>query len=47
MSFGLCYALATFQSCMISIFSDLVEQYLEIFMDDLLLMWRHFWRLLD
>ena len=34
MPFGLCNALATFQRCMISIFSDLVEQCMEIFMDD-------------
>jgi len=34
MSFGLCNAPAAFQHCMISIFSDLVEQCMEIFMDD-------------
>ena len=34
MSFGLCNALATFQKCMMSIFSDLVEEIMEIFMDD-------------
>ena len=34
MSFGLCNALATFQRCMMSIFSDLVEEAMEIFMDD-------------
>jgi hypothetical protein len=34
MPFGLCNALATFQRCMISIFSDMVERHLEIFMDD-------------
>ena len=34
MSFGLCNAPATFQWCMISIFSDMVEQILEIFMDN-------------
>ena len=33
-SFGLCNALATFQRCMMSIFSDLVEEVMEIFMDD-------------
>jgi hypothetical protein len=32
--FGLCNALATFQRCMINIFSDIVEQFMEIFMDD-------------
>ena len=35
MPFGLCNALATFQRCMISIFSDMVEKFLEVFMDDL------------
>jgi hypothetical protein len=34
MPFGLCNAPATFQRCMISIFSDIVERFLEIFMDD-------------
>jgi len=34
MPFGLCNALATFQRCMISIFFDMVELFLEIFMDD-------------
>ena len=34
MSFGLCNALTTFQRCMISMFSDLVEEAMEIFMDD-------------
>nr|KYP46003.1 Retrovirus-related Pol polyprotein from transposon 17.6 [Cajanus cajan] len=34
MPFGLCNALATFQRCMFAIFSDLVEQCIEIFMDD-------------
>ena len=34
MPFGLCNASATFQRCMMSIFSDLVEEAMEIFMDD-------------
>ena len=34
MPFGLCNAPATFQRCMMSIFSDLVEEIMEIFMDD-------------
>jgi hypothetical protein len=34
MYFGLCNAPATFQKCMLSIFSDMVERFLEIFMDD-------------
>ena len=34
MSFGLCNAPTTFQTCMMSIFSDLIEEAMEIFMDD-------------
>ena len=34
MPFGLCNAPATFQRCMLSIFSDMVGQFLEVFMDD-------------
>ena len=34
MPFGLCNATATFQRCMMSTFSDLVEEAMEIFMDD-------------
>jgi len=34
MPFGLCSVPATLQSCMISIFSDLVEQCMKIFMND-------------
>ena len=34
MSFGLCNAPSTFQRCMMSIFSDLAEEIMEIFMDD-------------
>jgi hypothetical protein len=34
MPFGLCNAPATFQRCMLSIISDMVECFLEIFMDD-------------
>ena len=34
MPFGFCKAPATFQRCMMSIFSDLVEEVMEIFMDD-------------
>ena len=35
MPFGLCNAAATFQCCMMSIFSDMVEDCMEVFMDDL------------
>ena len=35
MPFGLCNALATFQRCMLSIFSDLVERIMEVYMDDI------------
>jgi hypothetical protein len=34
MPFGLCNAPTTFQRCMINIFSDMVERFMEIFMDD-------------
>ena len=34
MPFGLCNAPATFQHCMMAIFSDMVEDIMEIFMDD-------------
>ena len=34
MPFGLCNALATFQMCIMFMFSDLVEEAMEIFMDD-------------
>ena len=35
MSFGLCNAPATFQICMLSIFSDMVERIMEVFMNDI------------
>ncbi|KAK8574667.1 hypothetical protein V6N12_062356 [Hibiscus sabdariffa] len=34
MPFGLCNAPATFQRCMLAIFSDMFEEFLEVFMDD-------------
>ncbi|XP_015160448.1 uncharacterized protein [Solanum tuberosum] len=35
MPFGLCNAPTTFQRCMMSIFSDMIEDTIEVFMDDL------------
>ena len=35
MPFGLCNAPATFQRCMLSIFSDMVERIIEVYMDDI------------
>ncbi|XP_057759516.1 uncharacterized protein LOC130979959 [Arachis stenosperma] len=34
MPFGLCNAPGTFQRCMLSIFSDMIEKFIEVFMDD-------------
>ncbi|GJZ60717.1 reverse transcriptase domain-containing protein [Tanacetum coccineum] len=34
MPFGLCNALATFQRCMLAIFHDMIEEFVEVFMDD-------------
>ncbi|KAL5563687.1 hypothetical protein UlMin_033434 [Ulmus minor] len=34
MLFGLCNAPATFQRCMLAIFTDMVEQFVEVFMDN-------------
>ena len=42
MSFGLCNAPATFQRCMLSIFSDMVERIMEVFMDDLTVYGKNF-----
>ncbi|RVW27640.1 Retrovirus-related Pol polyprotein from transposon 17.6 [Vitis vinifera] len=36
MPFGLCNAPTTFQRCMLSIFSDMVERIMEVFMDDII-----------
>ena len=35
MPFGLCNAPATFQRCMLSIFSDMVERIMEVFINDI------------
>ncbi|XP_075096698.1 uncharacterized protein LOC142174671 [Nicotiana tabacum] len=42
MPFGLCNATATFQRCMSTIFSDMTEKFLEIFMDDFTLFGKTF-----
>jgi hypothetical protein len=34
MSFGLCNALASFQRCMMSTFSEIIKEIMEVFMDD-------------
>jgi hypothetical protein len=34
MPFGLCNAPASFQRCVMAIFSDLIEKVMEVFMDD-------------
>ncbi|XP_052198389.1 uncharacterized protein LOC127805674 [Diospyros lotus] len=34
MPFGLCNAPTTFQRCMMAIFSDMIEKFIEVFMDD-------------
>jgi len=34
MPFGLCNAPASFQRCMVSIFSDMIEKIMEVFMDE-------------
>ena len=35
MPLGLCNALVTFQICMLSIFNDMVEHIMEVFIDDI------------
>ena len=35
MSFGLCNASASFQRCMMSIFSDMIEEIMVVFVDDI------------
>ncbi|XP_025687408.2 uncharacterized protein [Arachis hypogaea] len=47
MPFGLCNAPVTFQRCMLSIFSDMVEKFLEVFMDDFLVFGDSFSSCLD
>jgi hypothetical protein len=47
MPFGLCNALATFQRCMMSIFSDYVERIIEVFMDDFTVYGDSFYKCLE
>ena len=47
LSFGLCNAPASFQICMMSMFSDLVEEAMEIFMDDFLVYGSNFEKCLE
>ena len=47
MSFGLCNASAKFQRCMMSIFSDMVEDTIEVFMDDFFVVGDSFERFLS
>ena len=47
MPFGLCNASVTLQRCMISIFCDMVEQFLKIFMDDFSVFGPTFFKCLD
>jgi hypothetical protein len=42
MSFGLCNTLASFQRCMMSIFFDMIEEIMEVFMDDFSVLWKNF-----
>ena len=44
---GLCNALATFQRCMFSIFSDLLDDCVEVFMDDFSVYSTNFFNFLD
>lgn len=46
-SFGLCNAPTTFQRWMISIFYDLIENYIEVFMDDFIVFGDSFYACLD
>nr|GEV25192.1 reverse transcriptase domain-containing protein [Tanacetum cinerariifolium] len=42
MPFGLCNAPGTFQRCMITIFHDMIEKTMDVFMDDFAVLWDSF-----
>jgi hypothetical protein len=42
MSFVLCNAPSSSQRCMMSIFSDMIEEIMEVFMDDFFCLWKNF-----
>jgi hypothetical protein len=42
MPFGLCIDLAFFQHCMMAIFSEFIEEIVEVFMDDFSVYWKKF-----
>jgi hypothetical protein len=43
MPFSLCNAPASFLRCMMVVFSEFIEEIVEVFMDDFLFMGRHLW----
>ena len=47
MSLGLCNAPASFQKCMMSIFSDMIEEIMEVFMDDFSIYGKTFYHCLE
>jgi hypothetical protein len=47
MSFGLCNAPASFQRCMMSIFSDMIEEIMEVFVDDFSVYGKTFYHCLE
>jgi hypothetical protein len=47
MPFGLCNAPATFQRCMMSIFSNYVERIIEVFIDDFTVYGDSFYKCLE
>ena len=47
MSFELCNALASFQRCMMSIFSDIIEKIMKVFMNDFSIYGKTFYNCLE